>query len=146
VWKHDLRDTLRVLYERFNRLLEETLVREQEGLTVDPEVESRWEPPVDIYETPEGYVIEAEIAGVDRAALEVRVEGSQVWIRGTRRLAPVPEGQEYYRIEIPAGPFVRCVALPETADPDRLEATYRDGLLVIRVPRRSAAGREVPIE
>jgi len=145
VWKHDLRDTLRTLYERLNRIFEEALLRESEGLTVDPDVESRWEPPVDIYETAEGYLIEAEIAGVDRAALEVRVEGHQVWIRGTRRLMPAEEGQAYYRMEIPAGPFARCVSLPETADPDRLEATYRDGLLVIRVPRRVSTVREVPI-
>ncbi|MCS7312156.1 MAG: Hsp20/alpha crystallin family protein [Acidobacteria bacterium] len=146
MWKHDLRDTLRVLYGRFNRLLEETLSRELEGLAVDPDVESPWEPPVDLYETPEGYVIEAEIAGVDRANLEVRVEGHQVWILGTRTLAPVQEGQEYYRIEIPAGPLARCVPLPETADPDRLETTYRDGLLTVWIPRRSAAVREVSIE
>ncbi len=146
MWKHDLRDTLRVLYERLNRLLEETLLREPEGLAVDPDVESRWEPPVDVYETADGYVIEAEVAGVDRADLEVRVEGHQVWIHGTRRLAPTREGQEYYRIEIPAGPFACRVPLPEAADPDRLEATYRDGILVLRVPRRSSAAREVPIE
>ncbi|GBC84762.1 Spore protein SP21 [bacterium HR11] len=146
MWKHDLRDTLRALYDRLNRILEEALLRGPESLALDPDMESRWEPPVDLYETPEGYVIEAEIAGVDRAALEVRVKGHQVWIRGTRRLAPVQEGQEYYRIEIPTGPFARCVPLPEAADPDRLEATYRDGLLIIRVPRRSTAPREVPIE
>ena len=82
------------------------------------------------------YVLRAEVPGVDpEKDLQVSVAGDVPSIRGERR----EEEQDKRHHEIRYGEFVRTVRLPEGARTDDVEATYEDGLLMVRVPVRTDA-------
>jgi HSP20 family protein len=99
-----------------------------------------WTPAVDMYETDDSLVVLIELAGVDADKTEVHAEPSMLTIRGVRRErhdAQDPDEQRtYHALEIPYGRFERSVRLPAGIDTDAAEATYHDGLLEIRLPKR----------
>jgi HSP20 family protein len=97
-----------------------------------------WTPPVDLYETPERYVIVVELAGIPRASVRVTVEDSRLTFEGERPAAAPPE--RYHRLERGYGAFARTFRLPSPIDASAVEARSRDGLLTIRIPKSRPAG------
>ena len=77
-------------------------------------------------------------AGLDSGALDISIQQNLLTVAGERRLI-TEEGADYYRKERYDGAFRRVVTLPEDVDPDRVEASYRDGVLHIAIQRRAAA-------
>ena len=102
-------------------------------------------PRVNTYESPDEFVMRVEIPGVKRRDLELRMEGRDLSISGTEQTEE-PRG-EVRRRERAEGTFERHVLLPEKADLTKdPEATLRNGVLTIRVPKKSeAATREVEV-
>ena len=103
-------------------------------------------PPVNVGALPEQVDVYLFIAGVDPAKVDVSVQQNLLTVSGSRRVTVNPEA-EYYRRERFDGDFHRVIALPDDADPDRVEARYRDGVLHITVQRRQAAKpRQIQIQ
>jgi HSP20 family protein len=99
-----------------------------------------WAPPVDIFETTDdALVIVAELPGVKQEDVQVTVLDGTLTLRGERKVAPAGEGEAVLRRERAAGPFVRHVLLPAAVDPARMTATYREGVLTIRAPKKETA-------
>lgn len=98
-------------------------------------------PAVNIGSTPEAIEIFAFAPGIDPGRLELSVEKGLLTIAGERRLdQPAPGAKvSVYARERPEGGFRRVIALPEDADPERVDASYRDGVLRIRVAKREAS-------
>jgi HSP20 family protein len=96
-------------------------------------------PPVNIFDSPEGAMIVAEIPGVDAAKLEVSGTGRTLTISGEREFRPDAEGLGYHRRELTEGRFSRSIQLPQEYEPDRADARCEAGLLIIRVPRAERA-------
>jgi HSP20 family protein len=95
--------------------------------------------PLDVAETPDEYVLSAELPGVAVNNVEVNVEENVVTISGTK---PAPEDTEtmrYHRIERPYGAFQRSLALPRNVDPEQVTARFRDGVLEVRIGKREEA-------
>ena len=78
------------------------------------------------------------VAGIDADSLDVSLQQNLLTVSGERK-APMVEGQEYYRKERYDGGFRRIITLPDDADPDQVQASYRDGVLSIEVKRREAS-------
>jgi HSP20 family protein len=97
-------------------------------------------PAINIGTTPEAVEIYAFAPGVDAASIEVTVDKGLLTLAGERK-ADQPEASKanVYARERSAGAFRRVVSLPEDADPDRVEATYRNGILRVRVQKREAS-------
>lgn len=95
-------------------------------------------PPINIGSSPEQVDIYLFVAGVDTESLDLSIQQNLLTVAGERRL-PVEEGAEYYRKERYDGAFRRVVTLPDDANPDQVEAGYRDGVLHISIKRRAAA-------
>lgn len=87
-----------------------------------------------VREEGEQYVVNADLPGLSAEDLELEVTGRQLSVRG-RRALKVPEGFQLKHRERSAWSFDRTLSLPEDVDPDRVEATLRDGVLEIRLPR-----------
>ena len=103
-------------------------------------------PLVNIYDDGEAFLLRAEIPGVDPKALDVSATGDTVTIAGERPLDE-PEGASYHRRERDHGTFSRTIRLPQPIDPDKIKATYKNGVLEVKVPRAAEAKpRKVKIE
>ncbi len=94
-----------------------------------------WSPAVDVYETPTHLTIQAEIPGVSRQDLQIDVSEDRVIIRGKRESQPI-EDKTYHILERTYGQFERAVSLSAPVDADRAEATYKDGVLTINLPKK----------
>ena len=93
-------------------------------------------PPVDIYETPEGLVVLADLPGVAKEALEVRVEQNVLTIRGQVRHG-VP-GEAIYR-EYDLVNFFRQFELSEKVDQSQITAELKSGVLTLHLPKAAEA-------
>jgi HSP20 family protein len=95
-------------------------------------------PPINVGVTPERIDVYLFIAGVDPKQLEITLHQNLLTVKGERRLQHV-EGAEYYHRERFDGEFHRAVNLPEDADPEKVEANYKDGVLHVAIERRETA-------
>ncbi len=96
-------------------------------------------PPVNLFTTADGgLVIRAEAPGIDPATLEIDVESERVRIAG-ERTSNVGGQDGFHRRERRFGRFSRSIQLPPDLDPDRTAASYRDGMLTIRIEKAEAA-------
>jgi HSP20 family protein len=103
------------------------------------EVEEKWleaegELAIDVYQTENEVVIQSAIAGVRPENLDIAIERDILTIRGNRE-KPFEESGDYFTQECYWGPFSREVVMPVEVDPERVEATMKDGILTIRIPK-----------
>jgi HSP20 family protein len=95
---------------------------------------SRVFPPVNIYDSSEGFVLTAELPGLSADQVEISVEGNRMTLSGERRIEH-PANAGKHRVERPTGSFRRVIDLPRDLDPEKAEAVCRHGILMIRIPR-----------
>jgi HSP20 family protein len=98
-------------------------------------------PAVNIGNTPEAVEIFAFAPGIDPAKLEVTIDKGLLTVKGERTTAAGEANGKVtvYARERGEGSFTRVVSLPEDADPERVNATYRNGILRITVQKREAS-------
>ena len=96
-------------------------------------------PAVDIEETPEEFVVRADLPGVDQKDVKVSLMGDTVTIRGERRPAGSVKQESHLRVERVHGSFERSFTLGTPVRSDTVKAQYRDGVLEVRVPKAEEA-------
>ena len=89
---------------------------------------------IDVYQTENDLVIQSAIAGVKPDTLDISMEKDMINIKGSRQ-KPFEENGDYFSQECFWGPFSREIILPADVDPNRAEATMKDGILTIRIPK-----------
>ncbi len=100
---------------------------------------SQWQPPVDIREEAERFVIRADLPGIDPQDIEVQMDKGILTLKGERAGEETEEGKGYSRRERAWGAFHRRFALPDSADADNITASGRNGVLRIDIPKRPRA-------
>ncbi len=95
-------------------------------------------PRTDIRETDQAYLLQADMPGIDESSAEVTVEKKVLTIRGTTRPF-APEGFENVYKESDQRLYERIFRLPEEVDPTSLEATVKNGVLTVTLPKRREA-------
>ncbi len=98
-----------------------------------------WAPAVDIFEKGEDLVIRAELPGVDRNDIDVRVENGVLILRGERKHSEEIEDKNAYRMERVYGSFARSFSLPTTVDASKISANLKDGVLEVVLPKAEEA-------
>ena len=101
-------------------------------------VSGTWVPPVDVAETQEKILVRAEVPGMKQEDIQIEFENGLLTIRGERTLEKT-ENLTWHRVERIHGNFSRSFTLPRTVDPEKISASYRDGILEIEVPKREEA-------
>lgn len=91
-------------------------------------------PALNLYETPEAYVLTAEVPGVAPEDLDISLEGSTVTLRGERKAIHEAEAS-VHRSERSIGSFQRAIDLPLAIDGEKVEAVHRHGVLTLRLPK-----------
>ncbi len=92
-----------------------------------------WRPPTDIYETEDAFVVLVEVAGMREAEFVVTLDRQLLSIRGVRADREGPKA--YHQMEVAYGEFVTEVQIPVPVDAPRIDASYADGFLRVRLPK-----------
>lgn len=125
---------LMVLQDRMNRLFEDATQRRTQADAAGDEFErADWTPASDIYETESGYLIAMDLPGINREALEIDIDDNRLIVKGTRMIDELKQ----HRTERPRGKFLRTFSVPGSVDQGKIGAEYKDGVLQIRLPKRS---------
>ncbi|HVI26855.1 MAG TPA: Hsp20/alpha crystallin family protein [Xanthomonadaceae bacterium] len=136
------RDELR---QAFDRLFDGSLFGQDE--TDDSSVvTSQWVPRVDVKEEKDRFVLYADLPGIDPDDIEVSMDKGILTIKGERSSESTRETDRFSRIERSYGSFHRRFALPDSADPEGIQAHGRNGVLEIVIPKRpEAAPRRIQV-
>jgi HSP20 family protein len=132
-----LKDLMEI-QERMNRLCDVTFGRPRAEEVLP---RSTWTPSVDIYETGDEIVIQAELPEIDVNDLAVDVREGVLTIRGERSLSREAKLEQYHVVERPYGPFNRSFTLPDSVDPSGIKGSYKNGILILKLPKREGPQR-----
>jgi len=121
------------LHAHLNDLLQDSFNRLQIATN------GNWDPPMDIIEAKEAYIIRAELPGMNKEDINVELNDGTLTLSGERKQEQLAEGVEYRMVERVNGKFVRTVILPKTANQTGIQASYTNGVLEICVPKAEEA-------
>lgn len=96
-------------------------------------------PAVDVYEKDNNVMVEAPLPGVNPDKVQVAVENDVLSIEGSMEKSTEIDEKNYYRKEVRSGSFHRAVALPSSVDGDKATAEYKNGVLIITIPKAAQA-------
>ncbi len=100
---------------------------------------SLWTPAVDIAEQDNDYVVKVELPGMSKDDVKITLESNILTIRGEKKQEKDLKEENYHRIERSYGSFQRSFTLPTTVKSDKIDASYRDGILSITLPKMEEA-------
>jgi len=96
-------------------------------------------PLVNLTEDKDGYYVRAELAGLKADELNISATGNTLSITGERKVADEGENVRYHRREREAGTFSRIISLPGEVNSDKVEASLKNGILTVYIPKAEAA-------
>lgn len=108
-------------------------------LRMEPEVLS---PAVDIYEEDDDLVVKAELPGISKEDIEVKVTDDYITISGEKKREEKVEKKDYYRYERSYGSFSRTFRLPVDVQTEKAKAKFENGVLEIRIPKTEEAKKK----
>lgn len=106
-----------------------------------------WMPPLDLSETDELITLKMEIPGIDPKDVQVHLKGQLLIIRGEKRRETERKDERFYRVERSYGSFARTIQLPSMVREEKVNATFKNGLLTITLSKvPEAIGTSIPIK
>jgi HSP20 family protein len=149
------RDPFAALRGELDRVFEDTRRRFGSGGLLPPawpralgDAGAVLRPSLDISEGRKAYTIRVEVPGVEKGDLTLRVEDDTLLIRGEKRQEREESEEDYHCVERSYGVFERMLSLPADADPDGIDAKFRNGVLKVTIPKRAGAeqaGRTIEV-
>lgn len=124
------------IQDELNRLFGRTFTG---GEQMRPSAGGAWMPAMDVFETEDTIVAKLELAGIEPGDVEVAVEDSTLTVSGRREFESETNEENYHRVERRYGSFARSIALPQTADVEKVSARFDNGVLEIQVPKAERA-------
>jgi HSP20 family protein len=100
---------------------------------------AQWAPLVDISENEKEFLIKAELPEVKKEDVKVTVEKGVLTLSGERKIEKEEKTTKFHRVERSYGSFLRSFGLPEGVDPANVAAEFKDGLLLVRLPKTEKA-------
>lgn len=96
-----------------------------------------WYPAADVYQTPEGWLVKVELAGVSAEDIEIEVQGNVLYIAGSRKDRACLGGYSYQQMEITYSSFEKTLKFPASIEGAKVEHNFENGLLLIRLKKAS---------
>jgi HSP20 family protein len=118
---------LRTIEDEFDRLMGRALSRDA------------WMPALDVRETDDRYEVHVDLPGLDPSDVNVSFEDGMLTLSGKRQFEQENRGDTWHRIERGFGSFARSIRLPQTADAEKIEASFDKGVLTVVVPKTEQA-------
>lgn len=131
------------LWSRMEQFFEDALdEQENGGLSL-----GAWNPRVNMYEKADNIIVDAELPGIKKEDIDVRVEDHRLTIRGERKEEKETKEEDYYRKERTYGSFMRSFTLPTSVAADKVDASYKDGVLHLTLPKTAEAkGKHITVK
>ena len=107
---------------------------------------SAWSPAVDVIEEQEGYVLKADLPGVERENIDIVYEDNALTIKGERNSETESEHDGYKRLERSHGVFQRTFRMPDNIDAENISAKNEHGVLVVRIPKLEKAQKKIQVQ
>jgi HSP20 family protein len=98
-----------------------------------------WYPAADVYQTPEGWLVKVELAGVSVEDIEIDIQGNVLSIVGTRRDKSCAVGVSFHQLEITYSRFEKTLQFPASIEGASIEHNFDNGLLIIRLRKAEKA-------
>jgi HSP20 family protein len=95
----------------------------------------RWVPPMDLVEVEDHFVLKADLPGLAEGDVNIEVQDGTLTISGERKAEHEQREKGWYRIERSFGSFNRSLTLPDGVDADRIDASFANGVLEVRIPK-----------
>jgi len=111
------------------------------GRGSDDDTSTVWAPRTDLSETDDAFRIRLDVPGMTKDDIAINLQNNTLTVSGERSSERQEDGEEYVRVERAFGNFHRTFTLPDAVDPDRVEATYDEGVLTINVPKTEKSTR-----
>jgi HSP20 family protein len=99
-------------------------------------LEEAWMPAVDVSESGDKITVKAEIPGLEAKDIEISMVGDTLTIKGEKKVEKEEKEENYHMVERSYGSFTRAMKLPAPVDPDKVEATYKNGVLTVVLPKK----------
>jgi HSP20 family protein len=96
-----------------------------------------WSPNVDISERNKEFVIKAEIPNVKKEDVKVSMDHGVLTIQGEKKHEEEKSDEKYHRVESYYGKFIRSFTLPDNIDENNIQASYKDGMLNLHIPKKA---------
>ena len=94
-------------------------------------------PQTNLYESGDAFQVIAEVPGLSKDDLNIKIQGNYLELSGTRH-SDAPEGYKIHRVERDTDSFTRSFTLPAEVDVNKIEAVLKDGLLTLVLPKAEA--------
>jgi HSP20 family protein len=118
------------IFDRYNRALSWPRRGSKDIMATED-----WAPRVDIVETDNDFNIKAEIPEVKKEDVKVSVDNGVLTIKGERKQEKEEKNKKFHRIERSYGSFARSFVLPENVDANKIDASFKDGMLNLSIPK-----------
>ena len=106
-----------------------------------------WAPQLNVSETKDAMVVTAEMPGVDSKEIGIVLTGDLLTLKGVKEKETVEKEERFHRVERAYGAFLRSVRLPMAVDGSKVTATFKNGVLVVTLPKTPASkGMMVPVK
>ncbi|MEE9402779.1 MAG: Hsp20/alpha crystallin family protein, partial [Desulfobacteria bacterium] len=100
--------------------------------------DTEWMPAFDMSETDKELIVKGEVPGMDKKDINITVSDGMLTIRGEKKHEKKEENEQYHHVERRYGAFSRTMRLPHEVEADKVDATYKEGVLRIRLPKSEA--------
>jgi HSP20 family protein len=124
------------MYGRLNRVFSRPALR---LTTEEGDFFADWTPAMDLEEADNEYLVKADLPAVKKEDVKVSLENGLLAIEGERKQEKEEKGKKFHRIERSYGKFVRRLAVPTDADPQKVSAEFKDGVLNVHLPKSPVA-------
>lgn len=94
-----------------------------------------WYPAADVYQTPDGWLVKVELAGVSAEDVEIDIQGNVLYLAGCRRDRSCAVGLTYQQMEITYSRFEKTLTFPAPIDGAHIEHNFDNGLLIIHLQK-----------
>jgi HSP20 family protein len=101
-----------------------------------------WTPAFDVYEDKDKFTVKVELPGMKREDIDISLDGNTLTVAGELKEEEEHKEADTYRAERFFGRFQRSITLPQPVDPNRINATYKDGVLTISLPKTEESKRK----
>ncbi|HEY7555670.1 MAG TPA: Hsp20/alpha crystallin family protein [Candidatus Binatia bacterium] len=94
-----------------------------------------WNPSIDLYETRDSFILEADLPGVNAEDVKIEVQNGDLRLEGQRTIEKDQSNGRFHTMERSSGYFVRQIKLPELVDKNAIKAEFKDGVLRVILPK-----------